>query len=168
MYGLEFARNSDEGWFSAPKLFSGNQLRDIALGKALSQHTVCVQLLQQPIIFFLLCCWPSIPGRRSFPVGGCVSGWVTHSEWSVEDCRWRQWAWRWRWWSRIILPSDLPCPWPEAAPGTGPGSPCPCRAQPCAGYLENTHTNSDIRVAMMHLKQRKIRFLLWRNATKWP
>lgn len=166
MYGLEFARNSDEGWFSAPKLFSGNQFRDIALGKALSQHMCAASPTTDH--FFSIMLLTVYSWKTLFPVGGCVSGWVTHSEWSVEDCRWRQWAWRWRWWSRIILPSDLPCPWLEAAPGTGPGSPCPCRAQPCAGYLENTHTNSDIRVAMMHLKQRKIRFLLWRNATKWP
>lgn len=61
----------------------------------------------------------------------------THSGWSVEGCRWRRWAWRWRWWSRTVHPGVPPCPWPAGAPGTGPGSPCPCRAQPCAEYLRD-------------------------------
>lgn len=61
----------------------------------------------------------------------------THSGWSVEGCRWRRSAWRWRWWSRTIHPGVPPCPWPAGAPGTGPGSPCPCRARPCAEYLRD-------------------------------
>lgn len=164
MYGLECARNSDDGWFSLPKIVFR---KSVALGKAWLQHSCAASPTAD--LFFSIMLLTVYSWKTLAPCGWLRerlsnSLWVKRGGLSLTSVsltvtvvvpdnppRWPPMSLAWsstRYWSWVSL----------SISGTAvrriPG--------------EHTHTNSDIRVAMVHLKQRKIRFLLWRNATKWP